>query len=107
MAKRGRKKKSKVTQLSTADKRHLSRILKKVRQIKETKKASLGASPSFVNQNAVNTATQLLNAANANLLRFISSGVDLSKPTNLNTFNVLSKAVAAAQARLIAAQTGK
>ena len=107
MAKRGRKKKSKVKSLSTADKNHLKRILAKVRQIKANKAAEVGSLPTVVNQNAVNSANQLLVAANQNLLRFISSGADLSKPTNLNTFNVLSKAVADAQARLIAAQMGK
>lgn len=106
MAKRGRRKKSKVKSLSTADKNHLSRILKKVRLIKQNK---LAESPSTgkVNASLVQSLQTTVNTLNANLQRFANSGVDLSKPTNINTFQQLSAQLGAAQQRLIQAQLGQ
>lgn len=106
MAKRGRKKKSKVTQLSSADKNHLSRILKKVRQIKANKTDTSGFGGK-VNASLVFSLQQQVNAQQANLLRFANSGVDLSKPTNINTFNSLGAALADVQKRLVMAQLGQ
>lgn len=72
MAKRGRKKKNKVTSLSAADKNHLSRIMKKVRQIKANKAASAPSKAQVVaglfgDNAAVRNLQQQLVSLSANL----------------------------------------
>lgn len=66
MAKRGRKKRSKVTALSTQDKNHLKRIMAKVRLIKANKKANAPAVDLAGLQSAQRNLTQQLISLSGN-----------------------------------------
>lgn len=94
MAKRGRKKKNKVTSLSSADKGHLKRILAKVRQIKANKKQD---APSGSNGGDLAGAQQALSALQANFNRFVA-GASPTQPGYQSTFDALAKGVATQQA---------
>lgn len=93
MAKRGRKKKSKVTQLSTADKNHLKRIMAKVRQIKQNKKAAGG------NGSAPDLAS--LQAAQRNLTQQLTSlSGNPANPSFQTQFNLISGQLLAINAQI-------
>lgn len=94
MAKRGRKKKSKVTSLSTADKKHLKRILAKVRLIKANKPKD---NSSATNAADLAGAKQALAAIQANFNRFVSSASP-TQPGYQATFSSLAKMLADQQA---------
>lgn len=103
MAKRGRKKKSKVTSLSAADKGHLKRILAKVRQIKQNKAAN--GQPSGKNTALIIQLQASLAAAMANYNRILTTE-NVSSPAVQNNLKVISQQIVMLQQQIGKASIG-